>query len=114
QEIFRLYPHAKAGSAYQYQKPDHDVGFLEPEPRKPAPGLIRHERPRHTLWLPAYAWLWQPYLQYDQSQERESVGEVPLQDGAGYKELYELRGRENERRRPRLCPAGSRRRDRRG
>ena len=74
-------------------RPRHAVGLLDAVARVRAPGDDPDVRPRHPARLSPHARLRQPHVHVDQRRRREVLGQVPLQDRPGHRELHRRRGR---------------------
>ena len=61
-------------------------------------------RPRHAAHLAPHERLRQPHLLVDQRGRRAVLGQVPLQDRPGHRELHRRRGQGDDRRGSRLPP----------
>jgi catalase len=74
-------------------------------PGSAAPGHHRHERPRHSAELSPHARLRLAHLQLHQRRQRALLGQVPLQDQQGIKNLTDAEAKRSSARTARATSA---------
>ena len=69
----------------------HAVGLLDAVARVRAPGHVPDDGPGHPADLAEHERLRQPHLPVGERRRREVLGQVPLEDRAGHRELHRRR-----------------------
>ena len=92
-----LHPLAEADAGHRAALQRHAVGLLDAVAGERAPGDDPDVRPRHPAQLPPHERLQQPHVLVDERGRRAVLGQVPLQDRPGHRELHARRGRRDGR-----------------